>query len=156
MPLINLHSGALVEVQVPKAFVFPRVTLHRSLTDIDLLCSVPMMKTHALAQVPLGIKNLEGVFPGMVYQSVRGAMHDAAAKVEPSSTAAAMVAASLMGFQPAEVPTFAWANKAGLGPTAVEEIEIRGQKPEAVRRQFVKPQTYAWNSIRDLWGAKEI
>jgi hypothetical protein len=91
LPLINLHSGALVEVQVPKAFVFPTVTLHRSLTDIDLLCSVPMMKTHALAQVTLGIKNLVGVFPGTVYQSVRGAMHDAAAKVEPSGTAAAIV-----------------------------------------------------------------
>ena len=203
VPLINLHSGALVEVQVPKAFVFPTVTLHRSLTDIDLLCSVPIMKTHALAQVTLGIKNLVGVFPGTVYQSVRGAMHDAAAKVEPSGTAAAivdmlranklglvvvdasmamegngptdgrlvkmdlivaganpvatdMVASSLMGFEASEVPTFTWANKAGLGPTALEEIEIRGQKPAAVGRQFVKPQAYAWNSIRDLWGAKEI
>ena len=201
--LINLHSGALVEVQVPKAFVFPTVTLHRSLIDIDLLGSVPMMKTHALAQVTLGIKNLVGVFPGTVYQSVRGAMHDAAAKVEPSGTATAivdmmranklglvvvdgsmamegngptegtlvkmdlivaganpvatdMVASSLMGFEASEVPTFAWANKAGLGPTALEEIEIRGQKPEAVHRQFVKPQVYAWNSIRELWGAREI
>ena len=90
-------------------------------------------------------------------------MHDAAAKVEPSGTAAAivdmvranklglvvvdgsaamegagpldgtpvpmetivaganalatdMVAANLMGFDPSEVPTFAWANKAGLRP----------------------------------------
>jgi len=67
-----------------------------------------------------------------------------------------MVASSLMGFEAPEVPTFAWANKAGLGPTELEEIEIRGQKPEAVRRQFVKPQIRAWNSIRDLWGAKEI
>lgn len=203
VPLVNLHSGALVEVKVPGAFVFPTVTLHRSLTDIDLLCSVPMMKTHALAQVTLGIKNLVGVFPGTVYQSVRGAMHDAAAQVEPSGTAAAivdmmranklglvvvdgsmamegngptegtlvkmdvivagtnpvatdMVASSLMGFQPAEVPTFAWANKAGLGPAALEEIEVRGEKPEAVRRQFVKPQIYAWNSIRASWGAKEM
>ena len=67
-----------------------------------------------------------------------------------------MVASSLMGFQPAEVPTFAWANKAGLGPTALEGIEIRGEKLDAVRRKFAKPQIYPWNTIRDLWGAKEI
>jgi uncharacterized protein (DUF362 family) len=203
VPLVNLHSGALVEVPVPKAFVFPTVTLHRSLTDIDLLCSVPMMKTHALAQVTLGIKNLVGVFPGTIYQSVRGAMHDEAAKVEPSGTAAAivdmmranklglvvvdgsmamegngpsdgtlvkmdvivagadpvatdMVASSIMGFETAEVPTFAWANKAGLGPASLEAIEVRGEQVEAVRRKFVRPQVYAWNSIRDFWGAKEI
>lgn len=203
IPLVNLHSGPMVEVKVPNAFVFPTLTIHRSLTEIDLLCSVPMMKTHQLAQVTLGIKNLVGVFPGTVYQAVRGAMHDEAAKVEPSGTAAAivdmmranklglvvvdgsmamegngpsngtlvkmdvivagadpvatdLVASSLMGFQPAEVPTFAWANKAGLGPATLEEIEIRGEKLEAVRRNFVRPQIQPWNTIRPLWGFKEI
>jgi uncharacterized protein (DUF362 family) len=183
--------------------VFPALTIHRSLTEIDLLCSVPMMKTHQLAQVTLGIKNLVGVFPGTVYQSVRGAMHDEAAKVDSSGTAAAivdmmranklglvvvdgsmamegngpsdgtlvkmdlivagadpvatdLVASSLMGFQPAEVPTFAWAHKAGLGPATLDEIEIRGEKLDAVRRNFVRPQIYPWNSIRTLWGFKEI
>jgi len=203
VPLINLHSGAMVEVKVPDAFVFPTLTLHRSLTDIDLLCSVPMMKTHQLAQVTLGIKNLVGVFPGAVYQSVRGAMHDEAAKVEPSGTAAAIVdmlranklglvvvdasmamegngpsqgpvvkmdlivagtdpvatdivASSIMGFEPAEVPTFTWANKAGLGPAALDEIEVRGEKLDAVRRPFAKPEVYPWNAIRGFWGAKEL
>jgi uncharacterized protein (DUF362 family) len=203
VPLINLHSGPMVEVKVPKAFVFPSVTVHRALTDIDLLCSVPMMKTHQLAQVTLGIKNLVGTFPGTVYQSIRGAMHDAAAKVEPSGTAAAiidmlrankvglvvvdasmamegngptegtlvkmdlivagtnavatdMVASSVMGFEPAEVPTFAWANKAGLGPVSLNEIEVRGEKLDHVRRPFVKPQVYSWDSVRPVWGFKEI
>ena len=67
-----------------------------------------------------------------------------------------MVASNIMGFEPAEVPTFAWANKAGLGPAALGEIEIRGEKLDRVRRAFIKPQINAWNSIRTLWGFKEI
>ena len=203
VPLVNLHSGPMVEVKVPGAFVFPSVTLHRALTDIDLLCSVPMMKTHQLAQVTLGIKNLVGTFPGTVYQSVRGAMHDAAAKVEPSGTAAAivdmlrankvglvvvdatsamegngptdgtlvkmdlivagtnpvatdMVASNIMGFEPAEVPTFAWANKAGLGPTTLNDVEVRGERLDGVRRTFVKPRISTWDSIRPYWAFREI
>jgi uncharacterized protein (DUF362 family) len=81
-PLINLHSGEMAEVEVPNGFVFDKITLHQSLTDIDLLCSVPMMKTHVLATVTLGMKNLIGVYPGTVYYSVRSWLHDHAAMAE--------------------------------------------------------------------------
>jgi uncharacterized protein (DUF362 family) len=203
IPLINLHSGEMTKVRVPGGFVFDEVTIHRSLTEIDLLCSVPIMKTHALAQVTLGMKNLVGVFPGTVYCSVRACMHDLASKVEPSGTAASvvdmvranklglvvvdastamegqgpsegtpvkmgliiagtnplatdMVSANLMGFEPEEIPTFAWANRAGMKPARLAEIEVRGEKLESVRRKFVRPQIYTWPSIRNLWGVKEI
>jgi uncharacterized protein (DUF362 family) len=203
VPLVNLHSGDMVEVAVPGAFVFPKLTIHKSLTDVDLLCSVPMMKTHQLATVTLGMKNLVGVFPGTIYQAVRGHMHDLTSEVEPSGTAAAivdmvranklglvvvdgsmamegngpslgplvkmdvivagtnplatdMVAASLMGFEPREVPTFAWANKAGMKPESLEEIEVRGEPLDRVRRPFAKPQIYAWKAIRAFWGTKEM
>jgi uncharacterized protein (DUF362 family) len=203
VPLVNLHSGDLVDVKVPGAFVFDKLTIHRSLTDVDLLCSVPMMKTHQLATVTLGMKNLVGLFPGTVYQSVRGHMHDVAAKVEPTAAAAVvvdmvranklglvvvdgsmamegngpsmgslvkmdvivagtnpvatdMVAASVMGFAAKEVPTFDWANKAGLKPSSVDEIEVRGEPIERVRRVFTKPYLVAWNAIRPFWGAREI
>ena len=203
IPLVNLHSGELVEVAVPGGFVFDKLTLHQSLTQVDLLCSVPMMKTHQLATVTLGMKNLIGAFPGTVYQSVRGHMHDLASKVEPTGASAVvvdmvranklglvvvdgsmamegngpssgqtfkmnvivagtnplatdMVAANLMGFEPEEIPTFLWANKAGMKPTSLEEIESRGEPLERVRRPFAKPQLYAWNAIRSVWGAKEI
>jgi uncharacterized protein (DUF362 family) len=203
LPLVNLHTGDLVEVKVPGAFVFDKLTIHRSLTDIDLLCSVPMMKTHALAGVTLGMKNLIGAYPGAIYQAVRGRMHDLTAKVEPSGTAAAivdmvranklglvvvdassamegngptegtlvpmetivaganplatdMVAASLMGFGAAEIPTFLWANRAGLRPERLEEIEIRGEPLDGVRRKFVKPNVVPWEAIRGLWGAREV
>jgi len=39
-----------------------------------------------------------------------------------------IVSASIMGFEPNEVPTFTWANKAGMKPTKLDEIEIRGEK----------------------------
>jgi uncharacterized protein (DUF362 family) len=88
VPLINLHLGELDEVKVRGALLFDRLTLHRSLIETDLLCSVPMMKTHVMAGVTLGMKNLIGVFPGAVYQALRGKMHDAAIQLEPSGTAA--------------------------------------------------------------------
>lgn len=203
VPLVNLHSGELVDVAVPGGFVFDKIALHKSLAEVDLLCSVPMMKTHQLATVTLGMKNLIGAFPGTVYQSVRGAMHDLAAKVEPTAAsavvvdmvranklglvvidgsmamegngpsmgktfkmdvivaganpvAADMVAASLMGFAPTEVPAFLWANKAGLRPSALDEIEIRGEPIHRMRRAFVKPQVVAWNTIRRYWGNQEL
>jgi len=201
--LVNLHSGEMVEVEVPDAFCFDKITLHRSLQDIDLLCSVPMMKTHTLAQVTLGMKNLIGLYPGTVYQSVRGLMHDLASEVEPSGTAVAivdmvranklglvvvdgsmamegegptdgtlvkmdliiagtnplatdMVAANCMGFKPHEIPTFTWANKAGMKPMCLDDIELRGERPKNVGRKFVKPKVLAWKDIRDSWGAKVI
>lgn len=203
IPLVNLHSGDLVDVAVPGGFVFDKITLHKSLADVDLLCSVPMMKTHQLATVTLGMKNLVGTFPGTVYQSMRGHMHDLASQVEPTAAsavvvdlvranklglvvidgsmamegngpsmgkpfkmdvivagtnpvAADMVAASLMGFTPAEIPVFQWANKAGLQPGAIDEIEIRGEVPDRVRRPFVKPQVFTWSAIRQFWGNREL
>ncbi|HUD98645.1 MAG TPA: DUF362 domain-containing protein [Bryobacteraceae bacterium] len=201
--LVNLHSGDLVDVDVPGGFVFDKITLHRSLAEVDMLCSVPMMKTHQLATVTLGMKNLIGTFPGTVYQSVRGHMHDLASRVEPTAAsavvvdlvranklglvvidgsmamegdgpsmgkvfpmdvivagtnpvAADMVAASVMGFETAEIPTFRWANKAGLRPAALEEIEVRGEPIDRVRRPFRKPNLVSWNAIRPYWGNKEL
>ncbi len=203
IPLINLHTGELVEVKVPGAFVFDSITIQRALAETDLLCSVPMMKTHTLAGVTLGMKNLIGAYPGAVYQAVRGRMHDAAAKVEPSGTAAAivdmvranklglvvvdgstamegngpsagplvpmglivagtnplatdMVAANLMGFDPLEIPTFTWANKAGLRPERLDEIEVRGEPVESVRRKFKRPWIQPWSFVRTVWATHEI
>jgi uncharacterized protein (DUF362 family) len=79
VPLINLHSGEMVDVPVPGGLAFGTLTLHHALQDLDLLCSVPMMKTHVLATVTLGMKNLMGLYPGAAYCSVRSCVHDQAA-----------------------------------------------------------------------------
>ncbi len=203
IPLINLHSGVLTDVSVPNAFVFDKITLHQSLTEIDLLCSVPMMKTHTLATVTLGMKNLIGLYPGTVYATVRAGVHERAARagspgiayeivdmvkanklglvVIDGSTAMEgngptegtlvkmglivagtnplatdMVAARIMGFKTDEVPTFLLAQKAGMTPTSLEDIEVRGEKIASVERALKKPQIFAWNSISNVWGVKEM
>ena len=50
-PLVNLHTGEMSKVGIPDGFVFKEISLHHSLTEIDMLCSVPMMKTHGLATI---------------------------------------------------------------------------------------------------------
>jgi uncharacterized protein (DUF362 family) len=80
IPLINLHSGDIVEIPLARGYASKSVKIHRSLTDIDLLCSIPMMKTHQLATVTLAMKNLIGLYPGTVYYSVRSWLHDRAAE----------------------------------------------------------------------------
>ena len=203
MPLVNLHSGDMVEVDVPNGYAYDRISLHHSLTEIDLLCSVPMMKTHILATVTLGMKNLIGLYPGTVYSTVRAGVHDHAADagspgiafeivdmvranklglvVVDGSTAMEgngpgngqlvpmdviiagtnplatdMVAASVMGFKPSRIPTFNWANKAGMGPQSLDEIEVRGEQVSSVRQRFKKPQMVTWNDIRSVWGVQRI
>ena len=78
LPLLNLHTGEMVEVEVPNAYVYDKIILHKSLSEIDLLCSVPMMKTHVLARVTLGMKNLMGLYPGSAYCTVRSCVHNEA------------------------------------------------------------------------------
>lgn len=203
IPLINLHNGDMVEVEVPGAHVFKKLTIHQSLSEIDLLCSVPMMKTHALATVTLGMKNLIGLYPGSVYCSVRSCMHEMAENAGspgiafeildmvkanklgltvidgsmamegngPSngplvkmdviiagtnSLATDMVGAAVMGFQSDEVPAFKLAHKSGMTPFLLDDIEIRGEKIETVKRNFVKPQVVPYHDIKSWFGAKEV
>jgi uncharacterized protein (DUF362 family) len=80
IPLINLHSGEIVEVTLKNGFAAKSVKIHKSLTEVDLVCSVPMMKTHTLATVTLAMKNLIGLYPGTHYYAVRSWLHDRAAE----------------------------------------------------------------------------
>ena len=70
--------------------------------------------------------------------------------------AADMVAAYLMGFDPSEIPTFQWAGKAGLRPERLEEIEIRGEPVESVRRKFARPHIVPWSIAGRFWATREI
>jgi uncharacterized protein (DUF362 family) len=80
IPLINLHSGNIIEVALPEGIAAKSVKIHKVLTDVDLVCSIPMMKTHTLATVTLAMKNLIGLYPGTEYYSVRSWLHDRAAE----------------------------------------------------------------------------
>ena len=87
IPLINLHSGDIVEVSLDKGYAASSVKIHRALTEADLICSIPMMKTHTLATVTLSMKNLIGLYPGTEYYSVRSWLHDRAAERGSSGVA---------------------------------------------------------------------
>ena len=203
IPLINLHTGELVDVEINNAHYFKRLTIHKSLQDIDLLCSVPMMKTHALATVTLGMKNVIGLYPGTAYCSVRSCVHEQAeqggstgvafeildmmkanklgltvidgsmamegqgpswgqlvkmnliiAGTNPLATD--IVGAAIMGIDAGEVPAFSLAQKSGMEPASLDQIEIRGEKIENVRRIFVRANVVPFNSIKNWFGAKEI
>jgi uncharacterized protein (DUF362 family) len=203
IPLINLHTGEMVNIDVPDPFVFSRLTVHRSLHDIDLLCSVPMMKTHVLATVTLGMKNLIGLYPGKAYCTVRSCVHnDSAAKGSPgiayeildmvkactpglvvidgstamegngpsdgelvdanliiagtNPLATDMVAAHIMGFDKAEVPTFVKAIESGMKPAGLDGIEVRGEVAENVQMAFAKPEVVPWTSVNSWFGAQEV
>jgi uncharacterized protein (DUF362 family) len=203
IPLVNLHSGELVELPVPGGHAFHTITLHRVLAETDMVCSVPMMKTHVLATVTLGMKNLIGLYPGTIYHSVRSWVHDYAFKAGspgiafeivdmvkanklglvvvdgsmgmegdgPSQgrlvkmgvivagtnpLATDMIAARIMGFENYEVPTFLIAQKSGMTPRSINDIEVRGEKIASVERKFMKPNIVSWGSISQFWGVKEI
>ena len=203
IPLINLHSGEMKELKLENGLLFDKITVHKSVAETDLLCSVPMMKTHMLATVTLGMKNLIGVYPGSVYYSVRSFLHDRAAEKDsqgiayeivdmvraskmgltvvdasmamegngPSEgevvkmdliiagtnpLATDMVAASVMGFEMQEIPTFNWAVKTGMQPSSLADIEVRGEPIADVRRNFKKPNVVPWNAINKLWGVQEL
>ena len=201
VPLTNLHTGEMIDVDVPDGFAYNKLTINRSLTEIDMLCSVPMMKTHERATVTLGMKNLIGLYPGSVYGSIRSAMHDYAlaagsqgvayeiidilkaignklglvvidgskamegngptngelvnmnviiAGTNPLATD--MVAANVMGFEPEEIPHFVLANKIGMQPQSLDEIEIRGEEISNVRRNFKKPRMNPWGGDSDTYN----
>ena len=115
IPLVNLHTGDLVEVTVPDAFVFDTLKLHPALTETDLLVSVPLMKTHTLATVTLGLKNLIGLYAGQEYGTVRGYVHDLGAAYADVGTAI-------------EILDMARANKLGL--TVIDALRaLEGNGP---------------------------
>lgn len=197
IPLINLHVGNMVRVPLSDGFVFKEIMLHQALVQSDLVCSVPVMKTHGLAGVTLGMKNLFGAFPGQVYGTVRSFVHKKASKVDPSGTASAvvdmvrackpgltvidatmsmqgqgpttkgggilvktdliiagthplatdMVGAAIMGFSPQEISTFKWAWQAGMSPTGVDAIEIRGEPIASVKQPFMRPRIVPYSFI---------
>jgi uncharacterized protein (DUF362 family) len=134
VPLVNLHSGELTEVHLAHGLALDTIRLHHSLTEIDLLCSVPMMKTHVLATVTLGMKNLIGLYPGTVYYSVRSWLHEHASHARSPGVAFEildMVRANKLGLV---VVDGTWAME-GDGPTGGHLVKtdliIAGTNPLA-------------------------
>jgi uncharacterized protein (DUF362 family) len=117
IPLVNLHVGNMVKMNVSDNFVYKDIYVHKALSDVDLVCSVPMMKTHGLATVTLGLKNIGiGGYPGMMYGTVRSLVHQEGIKLEATGTSAVsvdMVKANKLGLSVIDATT----GMQGQGPS---------------------------------------
>jgi len=67
-----------------------------------------------------------------------------------------MVAAATMGYDPGEIPTFAVAHQSGMKPDSLDSIEIRGEKINDVRRNFVRAHIVPYHDIKKWFGAEEV
>lgn len=63
-----------------------------------------------------------------------------------------MVGAYVMGFEPEEISTFEWAWKAGMRPSRLDEIEVRGKRLEAARRPFKRAVVVPYREISPWYG----
>ena len=134
VPLVNLHTGEMVDVPVPNGLVYDQLTLHHSLAGIDLLCSVPMMKTHTLATVTLGMKNLIGLYPGAVYHSVRSRVREQCAQAGSPGVAyeiVDMVQASKLGLTVVDGSMAMEGNGPTGGEVVKMDVIIAGTNPVA-------------------------
>ena len=117
IPLVNLHVGNMAKMKVSDNFVYKKVYFHKTMSDVDLVCSVPMMKTHGLATVTLGLKNIGiGGYPGMLYGTVRSLVHQEGIKLEETGTSAVtvdMVKSTKLGLSVIDATTA----MQGQGPT---------------------------------------
>jgi uncharacterized protein (DUF362 family) len=64
IPLVNLNECEPVEVEIAGARVAKKVKIAKMVLEADCLINVPIMKTHFLASVTLGLKNLKGCLSG--------------------------------------------------------------------------------------------
>ena len=134
IPLINLHSGEMKELKLENGLLFDKITVHKSVAETDLLCSVPMMKTHVLATVTLGMKNLIGVYPGSVYYSVRSFLHDRAAEKDSPGIAyeiVDMARASKLGLTVVDASMAMEGNGPSDGELVKMDLIIAGTNPLA-------------------------
>ncbi len=135
VPLVNLHSGDLVEVPISGGYVFDRITLHRAVAETDLLVSVPMMKTHVLATVTLGMKNLIGLYPGTVYYAARSWLHQHASERAHSPGVAYEIVDMVRAARPGLVVVDASQAMEGNGPSDGDIVDmgliIAGTNPRA-------------------------
>lgn len=136
LPVMKTHFGTLVTLGMKnlKGCLRPedkaaihQLELHAALVALNgLLRPAVHLLDATTAYEGLGPGNATPLDLGLVVCSANVVALDA-------------VAASLMGLAPRQVKLLAMAAKAGLGPTRLEAIEVRGERLEAHRRAFELP-----------------
>ena len=158
-PLVDLHNGDMATIDLPGGLAYKQLTIHRSLTEIDMLCSVPMMKTHGLAGVTLGMKNLVGLYPGTVYGTVRSAVHDHAAdkgSIGVAFETLDMVKASKPGLVVVDGSSAMEGNGPSMGTLLDMNVIIAGTNPLATDMVGAKVMGYEPQEIPTFVTAQSI
>jgi uncharacterized protein (DUF362 family) len=75
--LVDLNYDDLVPVRSknPRATLLREISLPRTITEAEVLISLPKMKTHKLAGITLSLKNMFGLLPGLVYGWPKNTLH---------------------------------------------------------------------------------
>ncbi len=189
---VDLNEGPFQKVKI---FDDVSIEISELILNAECLINVPMMKTHGLTVVSLGMKNLKGT---LSEQSKRVFHRKGLAKtiahlssiIKPTinivdglvgleglgpvqtgkpvevgviivgdnlvSTDA--IASSIMGFNPAEIPTIKLANELGTGDIDLSTINIYGESVDAVRVPF-EPAPSGTEAVRwfqECIGLNEI
>jgi uncharacterized protein (DUF362 family) len=95
---------------------------------------VPMMKTHYMASVSLGMKNLIGLYPGSEYGTIRHSVHEKAYKAGSEGIAFEtidMVRANKLGLVVIDASTAMEGNGPSSGDPVAMNMIIAGTNPLA-------------------------
>lgn len=61
VPLLNLDRLDPLEIRIPRGRLLQKIKVSSIVKEVDLIVSVPVMKTHMHTRVTLGIKNMKGL-----------------------------------------------------------------------------------------------
>jgi len=73
--LVIFEQEKLSKIKNPKNKIIKEFPVAKILKDMDYIIDLPKMKTHSLAHITLGIKNLYGLIPGGLKQRLHNKAH---------------------------------------------------------------------------------
>ena len=137
--LVDLNSDKLVEVEVEGLSASP-FKIAKTALKADVILNVPVLKTHILTGVTLGLKNMKGVIPESEKKrfhliGLEQAIAELNLVVQPSLTVVDGVIGQ-EGFGPiAGTPVKVGVLVVGRNPVAVDSVACRvmGFKPEKIK-----------------------
>jgi uncharacterized protein (DUF362 family)/NAD-dependent dihydropyrimidine dehydrogenase PreA subunit len=188
---LNLDTGSCV-ASYPSGKILKRLDVIRVLNDVDVVITLPKMKTHVLMQFTGATKILFGVVPGvtkavyhMKFQDkemfadmlldilgyvkpslsiMDGVMglegdgpgasgtpkHVGVILASPDSVALDLVATSIIGMEPQDVPPLRRAIARGLTSGKLSDVNVLGSPVDSVRVAFKKPRAASGVSAKVL------
>ena len=61
--LLDLNKGEVVNLPVAKPYILEKIKVTAACLDFDAIINIPVLKTHFITEVSLGMKNLKGCIP---------------------------------------------------------------------------------------------